>query len=93
MLAQFTGEARSAIRVSLAPHAVLLMPLSGHTGHEMHPRGLTASEKVGCKKRPGHLVSIAWCLWIVHKCVFCLQTKMDFSICAHKVGFCKSGHT
>ena len=31
--------------ISLVPHAVLLMPLRGHTGHEMHPRGFTVSEK------------------------------------------------
>ena len=76
----------------LAPHAVLLIPLRGHTGHEMHPRGLTVSEKAACKSRPGHLVSSAWCLWIMHECDFRLQRKMDFSICAHKVGFRKSGH-
>ena len=26
---------------SLIPHAVLLMPLRGNAGHEMHPCGLT----------------------------------------------------
>jgi len=31
---------RYAIRISLVPHAVLLMPLRGHTGHEIHLRGL-----------------------------------------------------
>ena len=30
------------VRISLAPHAVLLMHLRGHTGHEKHPRGFTA---------------------------------------------------
>ena len=49
-LAQLTGWARPAVRISLAPHAVLLMPLRGHTGHEMHPRGLTALEKSRLKK-------------------------------------------
>ena len=39
------GEARSAVRISLAHHTVLLMPLRDYTGHEMHPHGLTASEK------------------------------------------------
>ena len=78
MLAQFTGEARFAIRVGLASHEVLLMPLRGQTGHEMHPPGLTALKKAGCKRRPGHLVSSAWCLWIVHECDFCLQTKNGF---------------
>ena len=32
-------------------HAVLLMPLRGHTGHEMHPRSFTASEKSRLKKQ------------------------------------------
>ena len=45
------------------------MPLRGHTGHEMYPRGLAASES-RIKSRPGHLVSSAWCLWIVHKVGF-----------------------
>ena len=31
-------------KASLAPHAVLLMPLRDHTGYEMHPYGLTALE-------------------------------------------------
>ena len=39
------GKARSPVRINMAPHAVLLMPLRGHTGHEMYPRGLTALEK------------------------------------------------
>ena len=43
--AQRTGEARSAVTISLALHAVLLMPLKGHTGHEMRLYGLIASEK------------------------------------------------
>ena len=45
ILAQLTGKARSAICISLAPQAVLLMPLRGHKGHEMHPSGLIASKK------------------------------------------------
>ena len=44
-LAQLTGEARSAIRISLESHAALLMHLRGYTGHEIHPRGLTVLEK------------------------------------------------
>ena len=44
-MAQLTGKSRSAVRISLAPHAALLMALRGHTGHEMHPRGLTALGK------------------------------------------------
>ena len=32
----------------------------------MHPCGLTASKKAACKSRLGHLVSSAWCLWIVY---------------------------
>ena len=42
------SKARSAIRINLAPHAVLLMPFRGHTGHEMHPHTLTAFEKDAC---------------------------------------------
>ena len=38
-------------KISLAPHAVLLMPLRGHTGHEMHPRGFASSEKSRLKKQ------------------------------------------
>ena len=34
----------AAIRSSLAPLVVFIMPLKGYTGHEMHPRGLTALE-------------------------------------------------
>ena len=40
------GYARSDVRISFAPHAVLLRPLRDHTGHEMHPRGFTALEKI-----------------------------------------------
>ena len=64
-LAQLTGEARSAVRISLAPHAVLSMPLRGHmyTGHEMHICGLTASEKSRLQKQtwPSSLK----CFWLV----------------------------
>ena len=57
-LAQLRGKkARSAVRISLTSHAVLLMPLRSHTSHEMHPRGLKESEKSPCKSRP---VSNAW---------------------------------
>ena len=45
-LAQLTGLARSAIKISLAPHAVLLMPLGGHISHEMHPCGFKALPSV-----------------------------------------------
>ena len=68
------------------------MPLKGHTGHEMHPHGSTASEEAAYKSRPGHLVSNTWCLWIVHECNFHVQAKMDFSICDHKVGIPKYSH-
>ena len=37
------------------PHALLLVPLRGHTGHEMDPYDLTALEKAACKNRHGHL--------------------------------------
>ena len=83
---------RSAVRISLAPHAVLLIPLRDHTGHEMHPRGFTTSQKTACKSRPGYLVSSAWYLWIVHECGILYRQKMDFSICDHKVGFPKYSH-
>ena len=75
ILAKLTGKARSAIRISLAFHAVLLMPLRGHTGHKMHPRGLKVLVKATCKSRP---VSSAWCLWIMHECDFRLQAKNGF---------------
>ena len=78
ILEQLTGKARSAVRISLAPHAILLMPLRRHTVHEMHPRGLTASKKATCKSRSTHLVSSTWCLWIVQACDFRLQAKNGF---------------
>ena len=37
---------KTAIRSGLAPHEVLLMPLRGHTAHEMLPCGLKASVQV-----------------------------------------------
>ena len=40
-------------------------------------------KKATCKSRPGHLVSSAWYLWIVHECGIHLQAKMDFNICDH----------
>jgi len=59
MLSQLIGEGRSAIQISLAPHVVLLMPL----------RWWKHRKKAACKS-PNHLVSSAWCLWIVHECDF-----------------------
>ena len=41
-LIQSTREAKSAVRSSLVPHAILLKALQGH---EIHPRGLTTSVK------------------------------------------------
>ena len=38
-------KARPAVKISLALHAVLLMPLGDHAGHEMCSCGLTALEK------------------------------------------------
>ena len=61
------------VRISLAPHAVLLMPLRGPTGHEMNPNGFIVSQKAACKSGPGHLVSSAWCLWIIY-----IQEKNGF---------------
>ena len=39
---------------------------------------LQRRKKAACKSRPGHLVSSAWCLWIVHECGFRLQAKNGF---------------
>ena len=39
---------------------------------------LQRRKKAACKSRPSHLVSSAWCLWIVHECGFCLQAKNGF---------------
>ena len=86
-LAQPTGQAFPAVRISLAPRAVLLMPPRGHTGHEMHPHGLRALEKAAYKSIPGHLKSNAWCLWVLHECNLHVREKMDFSTCDHKVAF------
>ena len=37
--------------LSLVSHAVLLMPLRGHKGHEMHPCGFIVSEKSHLEKQ------------------------------------------
>ena len=37
--------------LSLALHAVLLMPLRSHTGHEMHPHGFAALENSCLQKQ------------------------------------------
>ena len=44
----------------------------------MHPRSLTALVKAVCKSRPGNLLSIAWCFWIVHECVYHVQATVGF---------------
>ena len=76
----------------MVPYAVFINAPQSQTGLEMHPRGLTASKKAGCKSRLGHIVSNAWCLWIVHESNFCVQAKMNFSTCDHKVCFPKYSH-
>ena len=43
-----------AIRNSLVPHGVLLMPLRSKNRLLVHPRGLTVLEESHCKSRPGH---------------------------------------
>ena len=58
-------------------HAVLLMPLRGRTGHEMHARGFASSENSRLQKQTWPSKS-AWCLWIVHECDFHLQAKNGF---------------
>ena len=45
------GSRRWAKAISLAPHAVLLMPLRGRTGHEMHPRDFASSENSRLQKQ------------------------------------------
>jgi len=39
---------------------------------------LNRGKKATCKSRPGHLVSSAWCLWIVHECGIHLLAKNGF---------------
>ena len=39
---------------------------------------LKNTDKANIQSRPGHLVSNAWCLWIVYECDFHAQAKMDF---------------
>ena len=53
---------------------------------------LQRQKKPACKRRPDHLDSSAWCLWIVHERDFHLQAKMDLRICDHKVGFPEYSH-
>ena len=57
----------------------------------MHPCCLIASKKAACKG-PNHLVLNACSFLMVHECDFRLETKMDFGICDHKVGFLKYSH-
>ena len=45
--------------------------MGGLKGGEGEARG-------GGKSRPGHPVSSAWCLWIVHECDFRIQAKNAF---------------
>ena len=61
----------------MAPHAVLLMPLRGHLGHEMHLFGLIASPY---KSIPSHLFLNAGSFWIVHECDLYVEAKDGFRI-------------
>ena len=76
-LIQSTREAQTAVRSSLAPHAVLLT----------HPRTMKCTlvvsqhrQKAVCKSRPGNLLSSAWCFWIVHECAYHVQAKDGFQL-------------
>ena len=68
-----------------ATHVMLCMPLRGHTNHEMHPCGLIASEKGIYKIKLSHLVSNAWCLWIMHEYNFHVQAKNGFQYLWRKI--------
>ena len=65
-------------------------PQSHNTRHEMHPHGLTVSEKATCKSRLSHLVSNTC---VTGQCMnvrnLQVEGKMNFSICDHKAGFPK----
>ena len=37
-LAQLTGQVKPTVTNNLTLHTVLLMPLSDHSGHKMHPK-------------------------------------------------------
>ena len=76
-LIQSTREAQTAVRSSLVPHAVLLT----------HPRTMKCTlvvsqhrQKAVCKSRPGNLLSIVWCFWIVHECAYHVQAKDGFQL-------------
>ena len=71
-LAQLT---RSAVRISLAPHAG---PSEATHAMKCTLLVLQCCKKAVYKSRPGHLVSSAWCLWIVHECGIHLQAKNGF---------------
>ena len=62
-------------------------PLGSHRPWNAPSWFYSIAKKPKCKSRPGHLVSSAWCLWIVHECGIHLQAKIDISICDHKVVF------
>ena len=61
-LDRHNSQVRLAVRSSLAPRAVLSMPLKGQTCHEIHSCGLTYRKKAVCESTAGHLVSNAWYL-------------------------------
>ena len=64
---QSTREAQTAVRSSLVPYAVLLT----------HPRTMKCTlvvsqhqQKAVRKRRPGNLLSSAWCFWLVYECAY-----------------------
>ena len=67
-------QARSAIRISLATHTVIIDAPQTQT-IKCTLMVLQHCKKVLCKSRPGHLVSSAWCLWIVHSVTFIYRQK------------------
>ena len=90
ILAQLTGKARSADRLSMAPNAVLLMPLGATQAMKCTLLVWQHRKKATCKSRLSHLVSSAWCLWIVHECGFHLRTgKNGFRYLCPKCRFSK----
>ena len=68
------------VHVCMCAHAILLISLGSHKGHEMHPCGLTAWKNPPAKADLAIYSQMLGVL-IMHECNFYVEAKMDFSIC------------
>ena len=76
-LIQSIGWTKTAVRSSLVPHAVLLMPLRAEKCILVVQK---YRQKAVCESRHGHLWSSTWCFWVVHECNFHVQEKSEFQL-------------